>query len=158
MNLKDVMVTELNATIKRDDLTLEAKFRLSPSKRLFSRIKANLYFDGHCIKTFYLGIPYYLTRQEEFPLRSVFSFEDINAGSHTIKLEMTGLWPTAGASDAKETIIEYKPLVKAVRIRTVPEIKLIEGPSIAVLTDEAKKLYQDMRQRWKRELMAQRER
>ena len=158
MKFKEVTITELNGTIKGDDLILEAKFRLSPSKRLFSRMKGDFYFDGQRIKSFYLGIPYYLARQEEFPLRSVFNFEEINAGAHTIKLEMSGLWPSAGPSDAKETTIEYEPLVKAVKIRAVPEIKLIEGPDIAVLTDEARKLYQEMKQRWKRELIARRER
>lgn len=158
MKFKEVTITELNGTIKGDDLILEAKFRLSPSKRLFSRIKGDFYFDGEHMKSFYLGIPYYLTRQEEFPLRSVFNFEEIKAGVHTIKLEMSGLWPSAGASDAKETTIEYKPLVKAVRIRSVPEIKLIEGSGIAVLTDEARKVYHDMKERWKREMMARRER
>jgi len=158
LKFKEVAITELNGTIKRDDLILEAKFRLSPSKRLFSRIKGDFYFDGQHIKSFFLGIPYYLAHQEEFPLRSVFSFEDINVGAHTVKLEMSGLWPSAGASDAKEITMEYKPLVKAVKIRAMPKIKLIEGPDIAILTDEAKKLYQEMKQRWKRELIAQRER
>ena len=99
LKFKEVTITELNGTIKGDDLILEAKFRLSPSKRLFSRIKGDFYFDGEHMKSFYLGIPYYLTRQEEFPLRSVFNFEEIKAGVHTIKLEMSGLWPSVGIAD-----------------------------------------------------------
>jgi len=156
--IKEITITELNATVKADDLVLNAKFRLRPSKRIFSRIKADLHFDGHHVKSFYLGIPYYFARQEEFPLRSILSLEEISAGAHTIKLEMLGLWPSAGPSDIRETTIEYQPFVKTPMARAIPIIKKIEGPDIAVVTDEAKKLYREMRERWKKELMARRER
>jgi len=156
--IKQISITELNATVKVDDLIVDAKFKLTPSKRIFSRIKADLYFDEQHLKSFYLGIPYYFARQKEFPLRSVLSFEEISAGAHTIKLEMLGLWPSAGPSDVKETTIEYQPLMKALTVRAIPKIKKIEGPDIAVLTDEAKKLYQEMKERWKKELIARRER
>jgi len=156
--IKHVTITELNATMKGDNLILDAKFKLKPSRRIFSRIKADLYFDGHHLKSFYLGIPYYFARREEFPLRSILSLEEISAGRHTIKLEMLGLWPSAGPSDIKEATVEYQPFVKPPMARAIPIIKKIEGPKIAVVTDEAKKLYQEMKERWKKELVARRER
>jgi len=155
--IKEITITELNATVKIDDLILNARFRLRPSKRIFSRIKADLYFDGHHVKSFYLGIPYYFARQNEFPLRSLLSLEEVSAGSHNIKMEMRGLWPSAGPSDFKETTIEYQPIVKVRVARKIPIIRKIEGPDIAVVTDEAKKLYREMRERWKKEIRATRE-
>jgi len=156
--MKEVSITDLSATVKREDLILNAKFKLAPSKRIFSRIRANLHFDGQFIKSFYLGIPYYFARQEEFPLRTILSLEKVSAGTHTIKLEISGLWPSAGPSDIKETRIEYQPIVEVPIAGAIPTIKKIEGPGIAVVTDEAKRLYQEMRERWRRELIARRER
>jgi len=156
--IKQISISELNATVKADDLIVEAKFKLASSKRIFSRIKGDLYFNGNHVKSFYLGIPYYLARQEEFPLRSVLSLEEINAGAHTIMLELVGLWPSAGSSDSKQATFEYQPLAKAIKVREIPKIKKIEGPDIAVLTDEARKLYEQMKERWKKELVSRRER
>jgi len=155
--MKHVTITEFKAILKRTNLILNAKFKLAPSKRIFSRIQADLYFDEHHVKSFYVGIPYYFTRKMEFPLRSLLNLKKVSAGSHTIKIEMCGLWPYAGPSDFKETTIEYQPLVKARITRKIPVIKKIEGPDIAVVTDEAKKLYREMKERWKKETRATRE-
>jgi hypothetical protein len=158
LKLKAVTIVDLNAKVKKENLTVDLKFRLSPSKRVFSRIKVDLFFDGQSVKSFYVGIPYYFARQEEFPIRSVLSLKQIKAGTHTIKVEMAGLWPLAGPSDIKETTIKYKPVFKVSKIKYIPTVKRIEGPAIAVVTEEAKRLYQEMRERWKRELIARRER
>ena len=156
--MKSVNIIDLNAVVKNDELIITARFKLAPSKRIFSRIKADLYFDGKLVKSFYLGIPYYFTRYNEFPLKAILSLEEINPGSHTVELKMLGLWPYAGPSDCKEAVFEYQPLATAIKIREIPKIKTIEGPAIAVLTSESKKLYEEMRERWKKELIARRER
>jgi hypothetical protein len=155
--LKSVSISDLNAVVKNDDLVITAKFKLAPSKRIFSRIKADLYFDGKLVKSFYLGIPYYFAQCNEFPLKAILSLEEINSGSHTVELKMLGLWPYAGPPDCKEAVFEYQPLYTAIKIRGIPKIKTIEGPAIAVLTSESKKLYEEMRERWKKELIARRE-
>lgn len=156
--LKSVEIIELNTNVKTDDLIISAKFKLVPSKRIFSRIKADLYFDGKLVKSFYLGIPYYFTRYEDFPLKAILNLEEINPGSHTIELKMAGLWPYAGPSDCKEAIFEYQPLATAIKVREIPKIKKIEGPDVAVLTSESKKLYEEMKERWKKEVISRRER
>jgi hypothetical protein len=71
---------------------------------------------------------------------------------------MLGLWPYAGPSDSKEAIFEYQPLATAIKVREIPKIKKIEGPDIAVLTSESKKLYEEMKERWKKEVISRRER
>jgi len=156
--LKSLEIIDLNVVIKIEDLILNAKFKLAPSKRIFSRIRANLYFDGQLMKTFYLGIPYYLGRQENFPLRSVISLENAKSGPHTIRLEMGGLWPSAEPSEAKEIAIDYVTLEEREMATAIPIVKKIEGPGVAVVTEDAKRLYQEMRERWKKEVIAQRER
>jgi len=156
--MKEVSIIALNAVVKREDLILNAKFSLAPSKRIFSRIRADLHFDGQFMKSFYLGIPYYFVRQEEFPLRTLLSLENVNAGTHTVKLEMSGLWPSASSSDIKEITFDYQPPAEVPMAGAIPVIKRIEGPGVAVVTDEARRLYQEMRERWKRELVARRER
>lgn len=76
---------------------------------------------------------------------------------HTVKVEVGGLWPLAGPADSKEATFDYYPIVRAPVVKAAPIVKKIEAPPIAVLTDEVKKLYKQMRERWKRELIARRE-
>lgn len=143
--------------IKKRDLVIDVKFKLAPSKRVFSRMKVDLYFDGQCIKSFYVGIPYYFARKEEFPIRSVLSLKQVDSGMHTIKVEMGGLWPLAGPPDSREATFDYYPIVRVPIVKAVPTVKKIEGPAIAVVTDDVRKLYKQMRERWKKELIARRE-
>jgi hypothetical protein len=148
---KQVIITKFEATVEGENLILKALFKLAPSKRVFSRMRADLRFDEHFLKSIYVGMPYYLARQQEFPLQTVLGLEDISAGKHTIRLEMLGLWPSAGPSDFMEASFEHEPLRKVFRARAIPTIKKFEGPSIGVVTDEADKLYGEMKDRWKRE-------
>lgn len=155
--MKAISITDLNTMLKKQDLILDIKFKLAPSKRVFSRMKIDLYFDGQCIKSFYVGIPYYFARKEEFPIRSVLSLKQVRAGKHTIKVELTGLWPLAGPSDFKEATIDYYPTVRVPIVKVIPRVKKIEAPAIVVVTGEVKRLYEEMRKRWKKELIARRE-
>jgi len=155
--VKAVTITDLNTMLKRQDLILNVKFKLAPSKRVFSRIKVDLYFDEECIKSFYLGVPYYFACKEELPIRSVLSLKQVRAGKHTVKVELGGLWPLAGPSDFKEATIDWYPTVRVPLVKVIPRVKKIEAPAIAVVTSEVKGLYEEMRKRWKRELIARRE-
>lgn len=138
-------------------MILDSKFKLAPSKRVFSRIKADLYFDGHHVKSFYVGIPYYLLRPEDFPLRSVLGLDDISAGEHIIRLEMLGLWPSAGQSDTRETRIQYQAPQKIFKVRVVPTFKNFRGPDVVIVTEEEDRLYEEMKERWKKEILNRRE-
>jgi hypothetical protein len=141
---------------KRQELVLYVKFRLTPSKRVFSRMKVNLSFDGELIKTFFMGIPYYFARKEEFPIRSVLSLKQVESGIHTVKVEIVGLWPL-GPSVSKETSFDYYAVAGAPMTKALPRVKKIEGPSIAVVSDKAKKLYEDIEKRRRKEIVASRD-
>ena len=103
-----------------------------------------------------MGVPYYFA-DKELPIRSVLSLKQIDSGEHTVKLEIRGLWPLAGPPDSREATFDYYSVVRVPRVKAIPSVKRIEGPAIAVVTDEAKTLYEQMRERWKRELRARRE-
>jgi hypothetical protein len=142
--------------IRRRDLVLYVKFKLAPSKRVFSRIKVDLSFDGTLIKSYFMGIPYYFVKNEELPIRSVLSLKQVESGTHTLKVKMVGLWPL-GPSISKETSFDYYAIVRTPKTNVLPQVKKIEGPSIAVVSDEAKKLYESMKKTRRRELMASRD-
>lgn len=155
--LKAVTISNLNTRVKRQDAIIHIKFKMAPSKRVFSRMKIDLCFDGESVKSFYVGIPYYYAPRKEFSIRSILSLKHIAPGKHTAKVEIAGLWQLAGSADSREVTFDYYPIVKERITRAVPVIKKIEGRGIAVVTDEAKKLYKHMREYRKKELVARRD-
>jgi hypothetical protein len=155
---KELSITEFNTIIKKQKLTLDFKFKLAPSKRLFSRLRADLYFDGKCIKSLYVGIPYYLASKGEFPIRSILDLKQIIKGTHIVRVEISGLWSSAGPSDFREVAIEYQPVVRKSAVRAYPTFSRIEVPNTMIIADDAKLLYENLRESWKRELTTRRDR
>ncbi len=86
------------------------------------------------------------------------SLKHIAPGKHTLKVEISGLWHLARSTDSREVTFDYYPIVKERIMRVVPVIKKIEGRGIAIVTDEARKLYKQMTEYRKKELVAHRDR
>lgn len=155
--MRAVTITDLSAKTKKKDVVVCASFKIAPSKRVFSRIKIGLYFDGESVKSFYAGIPYYYTQKKESSIRSVLDLKHIAPGKHTLKVEISGLWHLARSPDSKEVTFDYYPIVKERITRAIPAIKKIEGQGISIVTDEAKRLYKHMREYRKKELATHRD-
>jgi len=155
--LKAVAITDLNAEIEKQDVVVRIRFKMASSKRVFSRIRIDLYFDGKSVKSLYAGIPYYYAQRKESSVLSIISLKHIAPGKHTLKVEVSGLWHLARSADSREVTFDYYPIVKERITRAVPVIKRIEGQGVAIVTDEAKRLYKHMREYRKRELATHRD-
>src|SRR4030067_3728829 len=89
---KQIIITEINTVTKEDELALNVGFRLLPSKTAFSKVRSTLWFDGQQISSVSITIPQSPLATDEFELHPVLDMKGINAGSHTIKVEMYELW------------------------------------------------------------------
>lgn len=151
--------------IVNQNLILTIKFKLTPiCYGLCSHLKANLYFDGQHLKTFYTSVPKTMKDlKKELTVEIFTKFGQVAAGPHQMKIEMSGLLPsgqTLGLVSYKEfTIQAPKPeeLEKTLRKQII--IEKIEGTSgVEIITSDVQKLYKEMEERQKRELQASRQR
>jgi hypothetical protein len=54
---KRIHITQMTTTTKIDELSLKISFKLEPSYKVFSKIKANLLFENTLINTLLIQIP-----------------------------------------------------------------------------------------------------
>src|SRR5665647_1578533 len=80
---KQIIITEIGTLTKEDELALKIAFKLLPSKTAFSRVKADLWFNGQQISSVIIGIPQGPLAQDEFELTPVLDMKGIAAGPHT---------------------------------------------------------------------------
>ena len=153
---KTIEITDLRTKIRKKDLILHVSYRIISPKQKFARIKAEIYFDGERIKSFYPIVTQKSTR-EELPIRSIISLKHMNLGRHTVRADLTGLGSVAGLPDSKKTYFDYRPEVEAPTVEAVLGTGKIEKPRVIIITDDVKKFYQQMRERRKKELIAGRE-
>ena len=116
-----------------------------------------MYFDGKCMKSFYPVVMHHYAHKDVLPIKSIISLKHVNYGRHVVRVDLTGLGSLAGLPDSKEVAFDYHPGVRVPTVEETPEVKKIEVPNVIIITEDMKKLYQQMRERRKKELLARRE-
>jgi hypothetical protein len=157
---KRIEIFEVSTEIREDELKLKVWFRLLPSKTVFSRITAELYFDQHHFHTVPLKIlPSSLTK-DDLEFNRVLEMTGIAAGSHTIKVEMYELWGSDEklASASKEVTVEYVPVRREDRhLIKVPFVKSEARADVAIVTEAQKSIYRETEEDMKKEQMSKRD-
>jgi len=159
-----VIIGDILQKIANRNLALTIKFRLTPiGYGLCSHLKANLYFDGQRLKTFYTSVPGTMKDlRKELTVEVFTKFGKVNAGPHQMKIEMSGLLPssqTLGLVSSKEFTVNV-PRLEELEHPTTRQIIIerIEGESgISILTSDIQRLYKQMEESRKRELEALRQ-
>lgn len=156
---KQILIIRLITEIKADELTLKADFKLSPSKTLFSKIKANIFFDKEIVKYSLLDILHSFGPADEFQLKTTLDLKGINAGIHIIKAEMyePSFYGKKYCYTENEVPIEYTPDDRKTTLRKIPIVKSMEGKGIAILSDSEKKLYREIDENQKKEAASNRD-
>jgi len=156
-----IIIKDILQKITNRNLALTIKFRLTPiGYGLCSHLKANLYFDGQRLKTFYTSVPGTMKNlRKELTVEIFTKFGQVNTGPHQMKIEMSGLLPsgqTLGLVSSREFIVEVPRLEQLERPTTRQiTIERIEGESgISIVTSDIKRLYEQIEERRKRELKA----
>ena len=129
---KQIVINRIGTITKYDEMIITVEFKLIPSKTVFSKIKSTLWFDDQEVKSALIEIPQKFGFSDEFQLKSELDMRGINAGVHTIRVELNDLFSTVGV--IKEEIIEYVPIDKTAGYRKIPLVKKIAGCDFVVIS------------------------
>jgi hypothetical protein len=156
---KQIEITEINNTNREDELVLKIGFRLLPSRTAFSRVTADLYFDGQKIDSLRLRILQGPLATDTSEFSSVLDMTWIGKGQHILRVEMYELWSSEEklTSTSKEVTIKYVPLRREDRLVRVPTVKSSAGADLAIISDSEKDIYREIEKEMKRESVSRRD-
>jgi len=154
---KQIVITEICNEAREDDLELKVVFRLIPSRAAFSKIIAELYFDGQKLYRTAVRIPQGLLSANDLELPFILDMRGINAGLHSIRVEMYELWNSEEKLNcaSKEVTLEYVPARRQDRFIKIPIVKNSTGAEIEVVSKPEKDVYREIEKDLKKELMSQ---
>jgi hypothetical protein len=157
---KQIVITEIKAIAKEDELALKVDFKLLPSKAAFSKVKSDLYFDNHQISSVLNKIPQGLLTGNEFELTPVLEMKGIAVGSYTIRVEMYELWSDGEklSFTSKEVKVEYFPQIRESRLIKIPIVKSFSEAYLAVVSKSDKNIYREIEDTNRKESATKRDR
>jgi hypothetical protein len=156
---KQIIITEIGAITREDELALKVGFKLLPSKTAFSKVKSDLAFDNQQISSRLVRIIQGPLAGNEFELTPVLDMKGINAGSHSIKVEMYEPWSNGEklSFTSKEVTVEYVPKTRESRLIKIPIVKSFGGSDLAVVSESDKNIYREIEETMKKESAAKRD-
>jgi hypothetical protein len=140
-------------------LALRIEFGLFPSKKLFSKIRTELFFDGQKLRSVSIMIPQTPLASDDFELTTVFDMKGITAGSHVIRVEMYELWDSGEkfTCASKEVRIDYVPLRREDKLIKVPTMKNVAGKDLVVVSESEKDIYREIDENIRKEAVSKRD-
>ena len=150
---KQIVITEIGAIAREDELALKVGFKLRPSKTAFSKLKSDLWFDNQQVSSALIRIPQGPLTGDEFELTPVLDMKGITAGPHSIKVEMYEPWFNGEklSFTSKEVTVEYVPKTRASRLIQIPIVKSFGGGDLAVVSESDKNIYREIEETMKKE-------
>lgn len=156
---KAIVINKISDTTKEDELELKVEFSLLPSKKLFSKINLDLFFQEHLLNSTTIGIPQstLLNDTSEFPL--VLDMRGIVAGEYLFRVEMYEPWSSGEKLNftSKEISVQYLPKTREERLVKIPTVKSVAGSNLAVVSSSAKNIFREIDQDQKQESISKRD-
>ena len=156
---KQIIITDIGAITREDELALKVGFKLFPSKTAFSKLKSDLWFDNQQISSIIVRIPQGPLAGDDFELTPVLDMKGIKAGYHSIKVEMYEPWSNEEklSFTSKEVTVEYVPQTKEYRLIEIPIVKSFGGVDLAVVSESDKSIYREIEETMKKESVTKRD-
>jgi len=156
---KQIIITEIGAVAKEDELALKVGFKLFPSKTAFSKLELDLAFDNQQITSVLIRIPQGPLAGDDFELTPVLGMKGIAAGSHSIRVEMFEPWSDGEklSFTRKEVTVGYVPQTRESRLIKIPIVKSIGGRDLAVVSESEKNIYREIEETIKKESATKRD-
>jgi hypothetical protein len=156
---KQIVITEIGFVTKENELALRIEFGLFPSKKFFSKMRADLFFDGQKLRSVSIMIPQSPLARDDFKLNPVLDMKGITAGSHVIRVEMFELWDSGEkfTCASKEVRIEYVPLRREDKLIKVPTVKSVAGKDLVVVSQSEKDIYREIDEYTRQEAVSKRD-
>ena len=159
IKVKQIIITEISAITREDELALKVGFKLVPSKTAFSKLKSTLWFNNQQISSVLIRIPQGPLTGDEFELTPVLGMKGITAGSHSIRVEMYEPWSNGEklSFTQKEVTVEYVPQTRASRLIEIPIVKSFGGGDLVVVSESDKNIYREIDETMKKESVTKRD-
>ena len=156
---KQIVITEISTLTREEELKLKVGFTLHPSRLVFSRITAELFFDTKKMSTAHFNILAGSLAADDSEFTSTLDMKGISAGQHTIKVEMYEQWSSGEklACASKEATIEYTPIKREDRLIEIPIVKHVAGADLQVVSDSEKDVYRELDESMKRDQISKRD-
>ena len=156
---KQIVITEIGFVTKENELALRIEFGLFPSKKFFSKMRADLFFDGQKLRSVSIMIPQSPLARDDFKLNPVLDMKGITAGSHVIRVEMFELWDSGEkfTCASQEIRIEYVPLRREDKLIKVPTVNSVAGKDLVVVSESEKDIYREIDENIRKEAVSKRD-
>jgi hypothetical protein len=156
---KEIVITQMAATTGIDEVTLKIGFKLLPSIRAFSKVKADLFFDKTHISSALIRVLQGPLATDESEYSWVLEMKDVPAGTHCFMVEMYELWSTGEKLNqtSRELKLDYIPQTRQSRMVRIPTIKSVVGADLAVVSGQEKSIYSDILKTVKKEKLSERD-
>ena len=152
-----ISIVRLGGNLRNGSLVLDVVFRLVPVKVLSQHVLVKLYFDKKIIKSFTLRVPHHFATRE-MQIQPVISMERVRSGIHTIKMALSRAYPRSDDVAQKETKINYDAKIEMLLSEDSPRVVSTGRLSrIDVVEEDAKKLFERMEERRRREIILRRQ-
>ncbi|MDR0318504.1 MAG: hypothetical protein LBI09_00510 [Nitrososphaerota archaeon] len=150
---KQICITKMETTTGIDELALKINFKLEPSHRAFSKIKAELYFENTRINTVTIQVLQGSLATNELEYSWIMNTKGVSEGAYHLKVEMYEHWPSSEKlyQTTRELTVKYIPQTRQARLIKIPFIKKVTGTNIAVITNQEKQIYKDLEKTAKKE-------
>jgi hypothetical protein len=156
---KEIVINKISDTTQKDELELKVEFSLMPSKKLFSKINLDLFFQEHLINSTTISIPQstLLNDISEFPL--ILDMKGVVAGKYPFRVEMYEPWSSGEKLNFtfKEIAVQYVPHTREERLVKIPSVKSVAGSDLAVVSTSAKNIYREIEKDQKQEAISKRD-
>jgi hypothetical protein len=156
---KQITITQIEAEIGEDELTLKIAFKLSPSRAAFSKVKSDLLFDGQLVNSVLIRIPQGPLATDESEYSSVLDMKGIPAAIYKVTVEMYEPWDQNEKlyQITKTTTIDYVPQTRQSRFIKIPTVKRVAGADLAIISENDKDIYREIEKTIKKEHTSKRD-
>jgi len=156
---KQIEITEVSTSSREDELALKVAFKLLPSRTVFSRVTADLFFDEQKIDTRRFHILQGPLASDASEFTSVLDMTGASPGRHTLRVEMFEVWSSSEKLNCtiKEVTIDYVPVKREERVLHVRIIKSAASADLSVVSDVEGSLYREINEEIRREAHSKRD-
>jgi len=154
---KQIYITHMETNTRIDELVLKISFKLEPSWRAFSKIKADLSFEDTTISSILIRILQGPLATNELEYSWIMDTEGIAEGTYRLKIEMYEEWSSNERlhQTSREITVKYVPQTRQSRLIKIPFIKKVIGTDLAVISTQEKQIYENIEKAIKKEQKSQ---
>ncbi len=153
-----ITITQIQHAAKEDELAIKIAFKL-PQQKSLSRLQSNLFFDNEPVTSVLIKMLRGPLATAESEFSAMLDMRGVAAGTHTIGVEMYGLW---GQNEKicraySEQPITYVPWTRQLRLVKIPKVRSVAGAELSVASKEERGIYKDIEKTVKKEQNSRRD-